>query len=113
MDIGWYKFRDGFEANNAKSPLDLARSAFIDLMLSPEVDADRNDYPNRIGTCLLAYLRDQYGRMASREQAYDLARRWALYKSGATKTTGSIRAWFDEVYGNEPWPKPPKQSNMF
>ncbi len=107
--IGWHKFFKGLDARGAETPLELARMAFIDLMLSPEVDPNNsdNDYSVRVGACVFGYLTDKYARSASRDQANELAKRWARRKSGSGATK-PISDWFDEVYGGEEWPRKPK-----
>lgn len=106
-DIGWYKFINGLDAESAKSPLELACKAFIDTTMSPEVDPQENDYATRIATVIFAYLFSQYGRIVSREQGKELTRRW-LHQRAVSAGTAPIRKWFDEVYGNEEWPRKPK-----
>lgn len=106
QDINWRKFINSSDATTAKTPLELACKAFIDMLLSPELDAEKNDYPARICTVLFAFLAHQYGRYVSRDQGKELWRRWVHYRSGASKLgTKPIRDWFDEAFGKESWPR--------
>lgn len=104
VSIGWNKFFRSSEPDTARTPVELACKAFIDLMLSPEVADGGNDLPVRIMTCLFAYLCDQYKKAVPPDRASELGKLWTRYQAGASPGTADMRGWFAKMYADVPWP---------